>query len=100
MAIVHGTDKNFKDLIKGKVIVDFFATWCGPCKMLAPVIEELSSKYPNINFIKIDVDECPNVSKEYGIMSVPALLKIENGEIIDSKIGYLNVNEFEKWICE
>lgn len=97
MAIIHGTDENFKDLIKGKVIVDFFATWCGPCKMLSPVIEEVS-KNTDIIFIKIDVDECPNVSKEYGIMSVPTLLKIENGEVIDKKIGYLNEIELSEWI--
>lgn len=97
MAIIHGTDENFKDLIKGKVIVDFFATWCGPCKMLSPVIEKVSEN-TDITFIKMDVDECPNVSKEYGIMSVPTLLKIENGEVVDSKIGYLNEIELSKWI--
>lgn len=99
MAIIHGSDEDFKDLIKkDKVIVDFFATWCGPCKMLSPVIEELSNKFPNVTFIKMDVDKCPNVSKEYGIMSVPTLIKFENGEAVDNKIGYININEFEKWI--
>lgn len=99
MAIIHGSDESFKDLIKkDKVIVDFFATWCGPCKMLSPVIEELSNKFPNVTFVKMDVDECPNISKEYGIMSVPTLIKLENGEVIDSKVGYLNPNEFSNWL--
>ena len=97
--IKHGTDNTFNDLIKEKlVIVDFFATWCGPCKMLSPVIDELSNKYPDITFVKIDVDECPNISREYGVMSVPTLLKFEDGNLVDKKIGYLNINDFEKWI--
>ena len=99
--VIHGNEESFKELIKdGKVIVDFFATWCGPCKMLTPVVEQLASQYSDIKFVKIDVDECPNISKEYGIMSVPTLLKFENGELIDTKIGYLNINEFENWVCE
>lgn len=97
--IVHGTDDNFSELIKeGKVLVDFFATWCGPCKMLAPVLEEVAKEYPDIKFVKMDVDECSNVSKEYGIMSVPTLLKLENGKLIDKKIGYVNKEELIKWI--
>lgn len=99
MAIIHATEKNFNDVINnGIVIVDFFATWCGPCKMLGPVIEQLSNKYENISFVKVDVDECPNISKQYGIMSVPTLLKLKDGNILEQKIGYLNVNEFEKWL--
>lgn len=99
MAIIHGNDKNFNELIKGEtVIVDFFATWCGPCKMLSPVIEQLSFKFENIKFVKIDVDECPNISKNYGIMSVPTLLKFKNGSLIDTKIGYVNIEELSKWL--
>ncbi len=99
MAIIHATEKNFNDVISsGIVIVDFFATWCGPCKMLGPVIEQLANKYENISFVKVDVDECPNISKQYGIMSVPTLLKLKDGNILEQKIGYLNINEFEKWL--
>ena len=99
MALIHGNENNFKNSIeKGMVIVDFFATWCGPCKMLTPVIEKMSSNYPDISFVKIDVDECPNISKEYGIMSVPTLLKFIDGNLVDKKIGYLNPEEFSRWI--
>ena len=101
MAVIHGTDNDFKEIINNKiVIVDFFATWCGPCKMLSPVIEQLSEKFKDVKFVKIDVDECPNVSKSYGIMSVPTLLKFKNGILIDTKIGYINIEEFSKWISE
>lgn len=99
MEIVHATDENFNELINGKkVIVDFFATWCGPCKMLSPVLESLSTEYPEVTFVKVDVDDCRNVSKEYGIMSVPTLMKFENGKLIDAKVGYQNINELKKWL--
>ena len=99
MKIVHATDENFNGLINGKkVIVDFFATWCGPCKMLSPVLESLSTEYPEVTFVKVDVDDCHNVSKEYGIMSVPTLMKFENGKLIDTKVGYQNINELRKWL--
>lgn len=101
MAVIHGTDNDFNELINDKVvIVDFFATWCGPCKMLSPVIEQLSEKFNGVKFVKIDVDECPNVSKNYGIMSVPTLLKFKNGALVDTKIGYVNIEDFSKWISE
>lgn len=99
MALVYATDENFNELIKGKkVIVDFFATWCGPCKMLSPVLEQLSEEYSDIIFVKVDVDDCQNVFKEYGIMSVPTLMKFENGTLIDSKVGYQNIDELKKWL--
>lgn len=99
MEIVHATDEKFNELINGKkVIVDFFATWCGPCKMLSPVLESLSTEYPEVIFVKVDVDDCHNVSKEYGIMSVPTLMKFENGKLIDTKVGYQNINELRKWL--
>lgn len=99
MEMMHATDENFNELIKGKkVIVDFFATWCGPCKMLSPVLESLSKEYDDVTFVKVDVDDCHNVSKEYGIMSVPTLMKFENGQLIDTKVGYQNINELKKWL--
>lgn len=97
--INHGNDQNFKELIKeGKVIVDFFATWCGPCKMLGPVLEKVAEEYKDVKFVKMDVDECPNISKEFGIMSVPTLLKFENGNLIDKRIGYQNIEELKNWL--
>lgn len=99
MEIVNATDKNFNELINNKkVIVDFFATWCGPCKMLSPVLEQLSNEYEDITFVKVDVDDCHEISKKYGIMSVPTLMKFENGKLIDSKVGYQNIDELKKWI--
>lgn len=99
MGIICANDDNFNELIKGKkVIVDFFATWCGPCKMLSPVLEQLSNEHDDVTFVKVDVDDCHNISKKYGIMSVPTLMKFEDGQLIDTKVGYQNINELKKWL--
>lgn len=97
--VIHASNENFNELIKdGTVIVDMFATWCGPCKMLGPVVEELAGKYSNIKFIKVDVDECEEIAKNYGVMSIPTIIKFQDGKEVDKKIGYLNINDFENWL--
>lgn len=73
-------ENEFDEKVKEKCIVDFFATWCPPCKMLAPVLEELSNEVDNINFYKINVDENLNVSEKYGISHVPTLILFDKGE--------------------
>ncbi len=87
---------NFDELIKNDlVLVDFFADWCGPCKMLIPVLEELSKTY---NVVKVNVDEFEEIARKYGIMSIPALYLFKNGELIDKKIGYRELDELENWL--
>ncbi len=99
MAVIHGNEENFNELIKeGVVIVDMFATWCGPCKMLGPIVEELSNEYENVKFVKIDVDECEEIAKRYGIMSIPTIIKFVDGKEIDKKIGFINKEQFKEWI--
>ena len=92
MAVIHASNDNFNDLIKeGTVIIDVFATWCGPCKMLGPVVEELSNKYTDIKFIKVDSDECEEIARSFGVMSIPTIIKMQDGKEIDRKIGYMNI---------
>lgn len=74
---------------KGKVLVDFFATWCGPCKMLAPIVEKVASEHEDITVLKIDVDEVPDVAAKYGIRSIPTLILFEDGKAVDMKLGYM-----------
>lgn len=74
---------------KGKVLVDFFATWCGPCKMLAPIVEKVASEHEDITVLKIDVDEVPDVAAKYGIRSIPTLILFEDGKALDMKLGYM-----------
>ena len=82
---------------QGKVIVDFFATWCGPCKMIAPVLDEFSAAHPDIKIVKIDVDEETPLAIKYGVASIPTLLLFENGEIVDTRLGYLTLDQVEKF---
>lgn len=72
----------------GSVIVDFYADWCGPCKMLSPVLEELSSAYPEVQFIKVNVDNEPDLSSKYGVMSIPALFAVKDGEVKKQAVGF------------
>lgn len=83
-------NNNFDETIKnGVVLVDFWATWCGPCKMLAPNVEEIAKKYEGRAVVgKVDVDENPDLAELFGIMSIPALFVFVNGEVKEKLIGY------------
>ena len=83
-------NNNFDETIKnGVVLVDFWATWCGPCKMLAPNVEEIEKEYEGRAVVgKVDVDENPDLAERFGIMSIPALFVFVNGEVKEKLIGY------------
>ena len=72
-------DKDFSSLIEKKAVVDFYADWCGPCKMFSPVFEELSGEY-DFNFIKVNVDRSTDIAREYGVMSIPTVILFENAK--------------------
>ncbi|MEE1132658.1 MAG: thioredoxin [Caryophanon sp.] len=90
MAIVKGTDQNFgQEISQGTVLVDFWAAWCGPCKMIAPVLEELDAEIGNdVKIVKVDVDENQATAGEYGIMSIPSLLLFVDGELKAKTAGF------------
>ncbi len=96
----HVNTAEFDALInEGKtVLVDFFATWCGPCKMLAPVLEEVAPDYPDVEFVKVDVDEEGELARRYGVSVIPTLFVIKNGEITANTKGYLNADELRAFI--
>lgn len=86
-------NQNLLDLLKeGTVLVDFFATWCGPCKMLAPELEDYAEQNPNVTVIKIDVDEHQNEAAKFNIRSVPTLLVFKNGSLVKETAGYRDVD--------
>ncbi|WP_342047511.1 thioredoxin [Bacillus sp. OTU530] len=90
MAVLHVTDQNFQEETGLEVVlVDFFATWCGPCKMIAPVLEELDSEIGDkVKIVKIDVDESKVTASKFGVMSIPTLLVFKNGEVVDKVVGF------------
>lgn len=99
--IIHGNESNFNELIaSGEVLVDFFATWCGPCRMLGPVLEEMSSERSGVKIVKIDVDECPNLSRQYGVMSVPTLFLFKDGKEVSKQNGFMPKEALLDWINE
>lgn len=80
--------EEFKEVIKeGKTVVDLFATWCGPCKMLSPILDEISEEITTTKFYKIDVDDNEDIAREYNVMSIPTVLVFENGILINTIIG-------------
>ena len=96
--IKHVEEKDFKEEIKnGKVLVDFFATWCGPCKMLGLVLEKIEQEI-DIPIIKVDVDNCNNIANEYKIYSVPTLILMSNGNEEKRISGYMTKEELKEWI--
>ena len=83
---------------EGLVLVDFFATWCGPCKMLSPVLEEVANENPNVTVLKIDVDEVSELATRYGIQAIPTLMLFKNGERVSVRMGYQNKNQLLAFI--
>lgn len=93
------TDKEFDESIKtGKVLVDFYAEWCGPCKMLSPVVDELSEELKDISFYKLNVDESDEVVRKYSVMSIPTLLIFENGELKNTSVGFKSKDELKEML--
>ncbi len=91
--------KEFDEVIaKGKVLVDFFAVWCGPCKMIAPVLEEIADERDDVIIVKVDVDETPDLARRYGIMSIPTLLLFKDGQLVSKTMGYQDKDSLNDFI--
>ena len=84
---------------KKTLVVDFWATWCGPCRMLAPVMEKLSDEYAGrAEFVKIDVDENPDLAREYGIMSIPCVMVFKGGALAGKNVGFVPQSAMKEFI--
>ena len=83
---------------EGLVVVDLYADWCGPCKMMGPVLESLSEDYEDVKFAKLNVDDNPDIAAKYGVQSIPNFLFIKNGELVDQLVGAKDSESFEEAI--
>ncbi|MAJ14628.1 MAG: thioredoxin [SAR116 cluster bacterium] len=104
MTVLNTTDNNFKnDVLESSkpVLVDFWAEWCGPCKSIAPALEEISNEMSqNITIAKINIDENPNIAQEYNIRSIPALMIFKEGKLHAEMMGAIPKSQLENWINE
>jgi len=98
MIIVKKSTDDFEKLISsGLVVVDIFAPWCGPCKILGPNIEHVVKEL-NVDLVKVNSDDNMEIATKFKVMSVPTLLLFKSGKLIDTKNGYMEINELKKWI--
>ena len=101
MKVINIKEEEFEEKVlksDKKVLVDFYADWCGPCKMMGPVIEKLAEEVDDISFVKVNVDHAENISRSYGIMSIPALFLFENGEVVKNSVGFKSIDELKEFI--
>lgn len=100
MIYINGEDQFNKEIKNGLVLLDFYASWCGPCRMLTPVLEELEETNKQIKILKIDVDEEANVElvRKFNIQSIPALFLIKEGKVTKSSLGYITLDQLNLFI--
>ena len=97
MRIVNAEE--FNEIIKeGTTVVDFYADWCGPCKMLGPVLEQLSEELPEIKFIKVNVDDEMDLAQDLGIMSIPAVFLFKDGEAVSQSVGLKPIDLMRQFV--
>ena len=99
--ITNITKDNFEnEVLKSDkpVLVDFWAAWCGPCKMIAPAVEEVAEDHPEIKVCKLNIDDEPQLAMQYGVMSIPTLMVFKNGEVAQTAIGLRPKNEIEEFL--
>ncbi len=97
--ITNITKDNFEnEVLKADkpVLVDFWAAWCGPCKMIAPAVEEVAGDHPEVKVCKLNIDDEPQLAMQYGVMSIPTLMVFKNGEVAQTAIGLRPKNEIEE----
>ncbi|MFA6036104.1 MAG: thioredoxin [Candidatus Micrarchaeia archaeon] len=102
--MITGTSENFdKEVLKSSVpvVVDFWASWCGPCKMLSPIVDKVSEDAAykgKVHFAKVNVDEQPDLAGKYNIMSIPTLMIFKKGKLVDARLGAMPESELRSWV--
>ena len=102
MALKHATDADFAEMINdGLTLVDFWATWCGPCRMFGPIFESVSNKITDVNFVKFEIDDTNRrTPTKYGIRSIPSILAFKNGDLVEARTGLMDEETVTAWINE
>ncbi len=99
MALIHVTKDNFEQTVaSGTVLLDFYADWCGPCQMVAPVLAEIADQNPTVTVGKINVDEESELAAKFGVVSIPTLVVLKNGEIKNTAVGFREKKDILKMI--
>ena len=103
MTILNLSDKDFEEKVlknKNIVLCDFWAEWCGPCKQITPILEELSNEYKenNVTIAKVNIDDNPETPSKFGIMSIPTLMLFKEGKLVSTQVGLQQKNELKSWI--
>ena len=101
MAVISVTADNFEQEVlktEGIVMVDFWAAWCGPCKMLSPIVDQIAEEHPEIKVCKVNIDEEPSLAIDYKVMSIPTLLVFKNGEKVNMCIGVQSKSDIEAMV--
>ena len=99
MELVHLNDVNFEAETKeGLCVVDFFAFWCGPCKILGPIMENVQEELKDVKIFKVDVDENEQTAKNFGVMSIPTIVILKDGQEIDRHVGLMNYDSIIDWV--
>lgn len=101
MGVLKITSENFKSEVlenSQKVLIDFYADWCGPCKMMGPVVEEIAEEHSDVKVVKIDVDNAEDIAIKYQIMSIPTLVVVKDGQEVNRSIGLISKEKIEELI--
>ena len=99
--MIYLTEESFKNEIeeaKGLAVIDFYADWCGPCRMLAPIFEELAGEYTDVKFCKVNVDEQPSLAKKFNVTSIPMVAFVKDNTFVDISVGYVPKEKLAKLI--